>query len=284
MPSIAKYWLFTINNYTDEERQGVIEKLRDCSQYFILGLEVGEAGTPHIQGYCILKKRHSLAQVKARISERAHFEIARGTSSANRTYCSKEGNFIEEGEIGDERHRSNSTGHTRADVAREFRMQIERGRLGIRAFADTYPDQWMFNGSNLCRNALLLADPIERPNISVEWIWGKPGVGKSLSAHSRLDGAYIKEPRTKWWNGYLLERRVIIDDFGPGGIDINHLLRWFDRYKCHVEVKGGMVALYADTFIVTSNFHPRVLFTDNLGVINPQYDALERRMTITEML
>jgi len=31
---------------------------------------------------------------------------------------------------------------------------------------------------------------------------------------------------------------VIIDDFGPNGIDINHLLRWFDRYKCLVENKG----------------------------------------------
>jgi len=47
-----------------------------------------------------------------------------------------------------------------------------------------------------------------------------------------------------------LEKEVIIDDFGPGGIDINHLLRWFDRYKCMVETKGGMIPLIADKFIL----------------------------------
>jgi len=100
-------------------------------------------------------------------------------------------------------------------------------------------------------------------------------------AHDELPEAYVKDPRTKWWNGYLCEKSVIIDDFGPGGIDINHLLRWFDRYKCWVENKGGMVALVADTFIVTSNFHPRDIFKWG-DEVNPQLPALERRIVIIE--
>jgi len=107
-------------------------------------------------------------------------------------------------------------------------------------------------------------------------------VGKSRLAHDTLPSAYVKDPRTKWWNGYLCEKEVIIDDFGPGGIDINHLLRWFDRYKCWVENKGGMVPLLADHFIVTSNFHPRDVFRFG-DMINPQLPALERRLIIEEM-
>lgn len=125
--------------------------------------------------------------------------------------------------------------------------------------------------------------PVDRPAISVKWIYGPPGVGKSRSAHAALPDAYIKEPRTKWWNGYLNEKTCIIDDFGPGGIDINHLLRWFDRYKCLVENKGGMIPLQVETFIVTSNFKPADIFKWG-DERHPQLPALERRIVIEEML
>ena len=107
-------------------------------------------------------------------------------------------------------------------------------------------------------------------------------MGKSRLAHETLPEAYIKDPRTKWWNGYLCHSDVIIDDFGPNGIDINHLLRWFDRYKCLVETKGGMVALYATTIIVTSNFHPQDIFKFG-DEVNVQLPALMRRINIEEM-
>jgi len=108
-------------------------------------------------------------------------------------------------------------------------------------------------------------------------------VGKSRRAHEELRNAYVKDPRTKWWNGYLGEKECIIDDFGPQGIDINHLLRWFDRYKCMVENKGGMMPLLCDKFIVTSNFHPVDVYKDKEGVIHPQTDALVRRLEIIEI-
>jgi len=108
-------------------------------------------------------------------------------------------------------------------------------------------------------------------------------VGKSRRAHEALPDAYVKEPRTKWWNGYFGEKEVIIDDFGPNGIDINHLLRWFDRYKCYVENKGGMQPLCAETFIVTSNFHPYDVYKDKEGVPHPQNEALMRRVTLELM-
>lgn len=80
----------------------------------------------------------------------------------------------------------------------------------------------------------------------------------------------------------MQQKTVIIDDFGPNGIDINHLLRWFDRYKCLVETKGGMLALLADTFIVTSNFHPEDIFKTFDGP-HPQLPALLRRIVLINM-
>lgn len=78
----------------------------------------------------------------------------------------------------------------------------------------------------------------------------------------------------------MFEKDVIIDDFGPRGIDINHLLRWFDRYKCFVETKGGLIPLLACNFIVTSNFLPEECFICNLGVVDPQVPALMRRIEV----
>lgn len=109
-------------------------------------------------------------------------------------------------------------------------------------------------------------------------------MGKSRRAHEILPDAFIKEPTTKWWTGYRLETTCIIDDFGPRGIGINHLLRWFDRYKCVVETKGDIVPLYVQDFIVTSNFSPREVFKGDDGLDHPQIHALLRRLTVEEFV
>lgn len=277
-----KNWCFTLNNYTDEEYSRLLSSLRDISDYFIVGKEIGQQGTPHIQGYCSLKGRHYLSSVKDKISQRAHWETAKGSRAHNRVYCSKGGDFEEFGTSVREEEGRNKR-KTRDELATEYRQLLVRGRSGISEFADGNPGVYWWSGHTLLRNSLGLAGAIPRPDIRVRWVWGKPGVGKSRFAHDEFPDAYIKEPRTKWWNGYLLEKKVIIDDFAPKGIDINHLLRWFDRYKCYVEVKGDMCPLYADNFIVTSNFHPSQVYVLEDGNAHPQCEALLRRLEIIEM-
>ena len=274
----AKHWCFTINNYTEEEYESLCDVLADKGYYWIAGREVGEGGTPHIQGYVSFSRRITLQSIRSLLSDRGHYEVARGSPSKNRAYCSKDGNFREGGEPPKE----GGPKRTRDELAREFAGAINGGTGGVAEFADANPGTWYFSGHNLLRNATTLMRPVNRPDIHVIWIYGPPGVGKSKKAHEDMPDAYIKEPRTKWWNGYLGEKEVIIDDFGPGGIDINHLLRWFDRYKCLVENKGGMIPLLADKFIVTSNFHPCEIFKWG-DERHPQLPALERRCTFIHM-
>jgi len=59
------------------------------------------------------------------------------------------------------------------------------------------------------------------------------------------------------------EPDVIIDDYGLECLDITLLLRWFDKYPCAVETKGGMMGLHAITFVVTSNFPPDRIYMNH---------------------
>ncbi|AXH75500.1 MAG: putative viral replication protein [Persevirus pectis] len=96
-------WVFTINNPTDED-------VRRCEQlggnlegsgvnYLIYGREVGESGTPHLQGFVIFSSRKRLAGVRGIISPRGHFEISRGTPQQASDYCKKGGDYSEFGNL-----------------------------------------------------------------------------------------------------------------------------------------------------------------------------------------
>lgn len=272
-------WLFVLNNYSEDEVAACRTFLQEQCSYALFGKEVGENGTPHLQGYFILLRRRRLSDLKSSLSARAHFEVARGTPESNKVYCSKGGDVWEWGECPNK-----PVKRSRDELAVSFKLASETGRDALNAWMVDNPGANYFNGHTLVRNHLRSAQPVERPDISVEWIYGEPGVGKSRVAHGRFPGGFVKEPRTKWWTGYNLERDVIIDDFGPKGIDINHLLRWFDRYRCTVETKGDIVPLHAVNFVVTSNFSPDDCFRSDDGGPHPQIMALRRRMKVTHML
>ena len=57
----AKNWVMTWNNYPDEQMSNVFDILKDklvplCDKY-VFAKEIGEEGTPHIQGAFILKSK-----------------------------------------------------------------------------------------------------------------------------------------------------------------------------------------------------------------------------------
>lgn len=92
-------WCFTLNNYTDAEYDSIHAILSDQGHvsYGIVGKEVGEGGTPHLQGFVIFKRTHRFGRVRAKLGPRCHIEQARGSTDQNRTYCSKDGNHTEFG-------------------------------------------------------------------------------------------------------------------------------------------------------------------------------------------
>lgn len=115
---------------------------------------------------------------------------------------------------------------------------------------------------------------------TIKVIWGPTGVGKSRRAWSEAGwDAYPKDPRTKFWDGYQGQDNVVIDEF-RGGIDVSHILRWFDEYPVNIETKFGGCVFNATSIWVTSNIHPSEWY--------PQLDsdtlaALLRRLEVIHM-
>lgn len=88
----GKHWCFTLNNYTQEECGRIEQWCRDHTSYAIIGREIGESGTPHLQAYFELRKRSRLEQVRrlgSGVLDRCHFIESRGNARSNIEYCSK---------------------------------------------------------------------------------------------------------------------------------------------------------------------------------------------------
>lgn len=98
--SQAKNWCFTLNNYTDAD----VDRLTSLFDggvvtYMLFGREVGESGTPHLQGFCTFKEKTRFRHVRAQVGGeggRAHIEVARFPGKAI-PYCRKDGDFTELG-------------------------------------------------------------------------------------------------------------------------------------------------------------------------------------------
>lgn len=85
-------WVFTLNNYNDNNFK-TMKKL--CSVYCrsaVIGKEVGEQGTPHLQGYIEFKTK-ARPKSKFKFTDKIHWEKAQGTKDDNYLYCTKDGDF-----------------------------------------------------------------------------------------------------------------------------------------------------------------------------------------------
>ena len=77
------------------------------------------------------------------------------------------------------------------------------------------------------------------------YIYGKSGSGKTRSAVEACPRhAMFWKPISKWWDGYMGQEYVLIDDLDPSHKFIGYWLKlWADRYAISGEIKGGTIPL-----------------------------------------
>lgn len=95
--SQSRFWCFTLNNYDDDDIAR-LEQAGDSVSYLCFGKEVGDSGTPHLQGTVVFKKKVRFSGVKSVVGDRAHVEVCRRLSESI-DYCKKDGDFTEIGTV-----------------------------------------------------------------------------------------------------------------------------------------------------------------------------------------
>lgn len=86
--SRARSYTFTLNNWTKKELHKILTACETKSWSYVIGSEVGEKGTPHLQGYITNKNPISFSTMK-KLMPRAHIEIAVASVRSNYNYCTK---------------------------------------------------------------------------------------------------------------------------------------------------------------------------------------------------
>lgn len=90
--SPAKSWCFTCNNYTEEDFLHIKKILVPICSYVGIGKEVGEQGTPHLQGYFKLLVKNRPKTIFKDFTK-CHFKKCKGSHQQNIIYCSKDSDY-----------------------------------------------------------------------------------------------------------------------------------------------------------------------------------------------
>lgn len=275
--SRGRSWCFTLNNPTESENLRILGLYDEgLCRYIVVGREVGESGTPHLQGFIVFVNTVRFNHVKALIGVRAHLELARGDADENFEYCSKDDDFVEQGERPVSNKSKGSKEKERWEDARRLAKEGNFDEIPADILMRCYGTiQKLFHEENLKKS---LADNSAMDNF---WIWGPTGSGKSYGVRQKWseDEIYLK-PLNKWFDGYAGEKVVLVEDIDPSHEKwIGYFLKiWSDHYKFRAEVKGTSIMLRPKIIVVTSQYQISSIFSDSQTV-----DALERRFRMTHL-
>lgn len=118
--------------------------------------------------------------------------------------------------------------------------------------------------------------PLPNDYVSGIWFWGETGTGKSVTAAKEYPGAYYKM-WNKWWDGYQGEDSVVIEDVSPtNAVHLGDRLKiWADHGPFIAEVKGGAQFIRPKWIVVTSQYKPESVWTDEQTIL-----AIRRRFRV----
>ena len=98
----ARAWVYTTNNYfASVDPNAPLPTLQPNMRYLCFGREVcPTTGTPHLQGYVVFNHPvQNPSRLFAEYGPHTHMEVAVGSAEDNMEYCSKEGDFMEFGDM-----------------------------------------------------------------------------------------------------------------------------------------------------------------------------------------
>lgn len=241
----SRGWTLTINNWTQDQYDNFMKKAEDC-QYAVVGKEVGENGTPHLQAYVYFDNARHFDSVR-KMFPGAHIEAAKGNAKQNDDYCSKDGDVERVGTMPKQGKRS--------DIDQVRDILAETGSMSqVVQQASSY---------QACKMAEMVLKYNEEPRPygrrQVIWHYGATGVGKTYEAYKAHPDIFVPIS-FKWWDGYDGQKVVLLDDIRGDYCKFHEILMLTGERPFRVETKGGSRQAIYDVIYITSPYHPNDLW------------------------
>lgn len=255
----SRRWLGTIYNENYDDELSRISKL-DHVRYVIGQLEeCPTTGKLHIQCYVELDSPRKFQYFKSGAS---HWEKAKGSPAQCIEYCSKEETRVHPPlEFGERK-----TQGARTDLE-EVKGLLDSG-ASIKDVAQSHFKEYC-KYRHAFNEYLVLTRQSRDWEMEVYILWGKSGSGKTRAVYDRARSEDLSvfplaqnNGGTIWWDGYIGQDIVLIDDF-YGWIKISYMLKLMDRYPMNVQVKGGTVPFCSKIIYITSNTEPELWYQWN---------------------
>ena len=239
---------------------------------YIVAEELHQDGNPHLHAYLLLGSQlrwnaKSAPDYWDVDGYHPHVEACRSWRCVA-DYCKKDGDYITNIDL--DAARAKKAAHNACLLKLDPKKAVDDGYIGLCALP------MLLQAKRAYANLNAVPDVLER---DCWWIHGPAGAGKSYACRVAYPGLYCK-PQNKWWDGYNGETAVLIDDFDKAGACLAHYMKiWADGYSFNAEIKGGMIRPGYTTLLVTSNYLPEDIFTDDAELVA----AIRRRFKVIKL-
>lgn len=279
----SRTWCYTLHDYT-EEMEATLSKIETI--YHVYGRETcPTTGRKHLQGFLRLKTAKSLKAVKKLLnSQQVHLEIAKGSDEQNRTYCTKDGDFWEQGQMSSQGKRSDLESYHQAVLDGMSENQLRENFTSI----------WTRYPNLTKRIKSTLTTPIS-PSFSKEsfqWIleypdnkslilWGEPGIGKTEFAKTLLGDNFYLVSHLDQLNNFVpdFHSGIIFDD-----MSFLHLPR---EAQIHIVDQDNDRAIHIRYGIGFIPKQTKKIFTTNIAnghIFDLNDGAIKRRVYPRELI
>lgn len=252
------------------------ENLEDC-KYCCGQLEIGNAeNTKHIQSFVVFKNPKSFDRVRV-LFPTAHIDVANGTNTQCRDYCTKNETKVEEPfEFG-----TFSEMRARTDVKNFFDL-LDSGATDME-LRELYPQLYLkefkkLNELRLARRKEIYSKQCR--DVEVTYIYGSSGVGKSTYVNGLVvnDSVFRVDSFDKSaFTDYAGEDTLVIDEF-KGQFNLQFMNRLLDCFPLKVRGLCSLLPACFTKVYIVSNFSYNELYKpeqiENVG----QYAGFVRRL------
>ncbi len=268
-PIQSRNWVFTDYKFIIDYDK-IFNENREIIRAIGYGIEYcPKTKRKHLQGHIqFFNKKRRGGMLKILGSKQMFVESCYGSIAQNIKYCSKDKKYKLWGIFKGQGYRTDleddkktlDEGGTLEDIAQNHFGNYLRYHQGYRAYKKMVDKR----------------RTKKFRKINVELVCGPTGTNKTRNAiEGNVDAFKITGKNLKWWDGYEMEKTLIIDEYN-NDIGITQLMNLLDGYQLRLEIKGSFTYANWNKVIITTNLHWNELHSQ----AKPEHQiALNRRIT-----